>query len=564
MARTSPSFPDRSSPGQPPPPQPSPSRPEPPDPAQPPASDVDDLELRRRKIDESLTRLTAAHAGLGRKPAKPDVPQRGRRGRRWAFGRGVAVLAAVLVVLVSAVAWGTESWVDGKFRQVAALDPDSAAIQDAAAQQGDQNFLLVGSDARTGTQPGESVGNPTGGSGAGSDTIMVAHLPADRSRVVVVSFPHDLEVTRPACERWDPVSGNYTGPQLPAAPEVTLDSAFEFGGPRCITRIVQQLSGLAINHFVGVDFQGVKAMVDAVGGVGVCVAQPVRDSVLGTIVGRAGTTRLTGDQALSFVSAGHVLGDPTNDSGQIQRQQQFLSSLLRTALSGNVALDPPKLRNFLSAFASSTFGENVGLDALLPLAQSMQRLDASHVTFLTVPTVGVANERGNEVLRPAENLQMFTAIIDGQPLPGEAPGSTAAPVPRAPTPPAPGDGPLLPAQAVRMQVENGTSQPGAASALSHSLGRLGFAVVAVGNAPQPAAHTVIRYSADRSAQARTLGAAVPSATLQLDEANPGTVDLVVGSDYDGVVKPLPTPGTQAASALPENLPHINSGDVSCP
>jgi LCP family protein required for cell wall assembly len=159
---------------------------------------------------------------------------------------------------------------------------------------------------------------------------MIVHVPDDRSAVTVVSFPRDLEITRPACERWDPVSGAYSPEVLPPTPRVKLNSAYAAGGPRCVTRTIQEISGLAVNRFLGVDFQGFQGMVDAVHGVPICVERPVDDSVLGPIIAQAGPTVLTGQQALDYVRARHVDGDPSSDYGRIQRQQRFLGALLRS------------------------------------------------------------------------------------------------------------------------------------------------------------------------------------------------------------------------------------------
>ena len=149
-----------------------------------------------------------------------------------------------------------------------------------------------------------------------------------------------------------------------------------------------------------------------------------------------GFITLTGDKALDFVRARHVQGDVTSDYGRIKRQQRFLSSLLRKAMSSQVLFDPGKLTAFVQAFSKSTFGENIGIDQLFKLGQSMQGLEAGRVTFITVPTVGVANARGNETLRKTDNDNLFKAIRTDQALPGEAPGpANTGPNPTTAAPP---------------------------------------------------------------------------------------------------------------------------------
>lgn len=361
--------------------------------------------------------------GSNNQPATSRPRERKDRANQRAelLSRATCIVVAVLVFLATGVAWGAKTWFNSKFNEIAALDENSADIRNAPAQLGDENFLIVGSDTREGAEAEDNVGDAGGIPGARSDTVMLAHVPKDRRRAVVVSFPRDLEVSRPACERWNSETGEY-GEVVDAAEQVKLNSAFTVGGPRCVTKLIQQLSGMKINHFVGIDFQGFKGMVDAVGGVTVHIEEPMRDAQLGLIVAETGDVVLRGDQALNFVRARKVYGDPTfSDYGRMQRQQQFMSSLLKATLSRDVLLDMGKLSDFVNAFAASTFGENIGVDQLLTLAQSMRGLDAGSVQFLTVPTVGEANDRGNEVLLERDTRELFHALIENTPLPGERP-----------------------------------------------------------------------------------------------------------------------------------------------
>lgn len=380
------------------------------------------------------------------------APPRGHHPLR-RTGKALVTAVACLVFVVTAGGWTTTQWLDGQLRDVLALDPDSAAITDAEAQRGDENVLLVGSDSRMGAQRSDGVGSVDVVGGARSDTVMIAHLPADRSRAVVVSFPRDLQITRPPCEVWDPVSGSYTG-RIDAGTNVAkLNTAYEVGGPLCVTKVVQDLSGLAVTRFVGVDFHGFKSMVDAVGGVRICVERPLKDSQLGTIIPQPGYSTISGSTALNYVRARHITGDPTSDYGRITRQQHFLSALLRQVLSPSVLLNPGRLRALITAVAANTVGQNVDSSALLALAQSVQGLNPANVAFVTVPTTGLANEYGNEELQAADNAALFRTIIDGAPLPGTQPPEAPS-TPVAPQPPTPSAAPAPPA-AVPLVTVNG-------------------------------------------------------------------------------------------------------------
>lgn len=439
---------------------------------------VDDATQYRRKIDDSLARFSAAHdeyaeeeaaraqrrtkltAAPGRlieqtrtrlqrvvAPASTDEeageseqePQSSRADagkaqrtrlqekkfrrthRSVMTWRVAAAVVAGLVFLATGSAWGAKTWFNSKFEEIAALDKDSDAIRNIAGQIGDENFLIVGSDTRAGAAAEEGVGTAEGVPGARSDTIMLAHIPQDRARAVVVSFPRDLEIFRPDCERFDPRSGAYTGETVEGGHQVKLNTAYAVGGPKCVTKVIQQITGMRMTHFVGIDFSGFKGMVDAVGGVTVQVDEAIEDTVLGTVVPEPGAVHLVGDQALKYVRARHVVGDPTSGYGRIHRQQKFISALLDKTMSRDVLLDPGKLTGLINAFAASTFGENIGVDQLLVLAKSMQGLDSKKVKFRTVPTTGISNNRGNEVLRDEKARAVFNALVNNTPLPSEKP-----------------------------------------------------------------------------------------------------------------------------------------------
>jgi LCP family protein required for cell wall assembly len=435
---------------------------------------IDDSTKVRRKIDHSLARFSAAHDELAAEEAKkkqrmerftarpvqlleqtrtrlqrvvapiktgddeptravitpePETPQtrlqekkQRRTEKSILAGRITAAVLAALIFLGIGTAWGAKTWFNSKFTEIAALDENSADIQNAPGQNGDENFLIVGSDTRAGATADENVGSSDDIEGARSDTVMLAHVPADRQRAVVISFPRDLEISRPSCNRFDVGKNDYTDEVVNAATKVKLNTAYAVGGPRCLTKWVQQLTGLKVNHFVGIDFGGFKDMVDAVQGVTVRVDAPIRDTVLGMVISQTGDVTISGDQALSFVRARHVVGDKTSDYGRIKRQQEFINSLMRKVMSRGVITDPTQLSNFVTAFARATFGDNIGVDQMLTLAQSMKGLDPSKVNFITVPTTGESNSRGNEVLMDSQARAVFQALIDNTPLPG----STAA------------------------------------------------------------------------------------------------------------------------------------------
>ena len=557
---------------------------------------------KRRRVDQTLARFSKVHDELkaeekakrakrrlpwnaedaeleehldelakqpGEAPAQEDEKPKPKK--RGLFARVFAGTTAILVFVGTGVGWGFLKHTGDSIDKVRALDPDSAAIQNSEAQHGDENFLLIGSDTREGAAAGDGVGDANQVPGARADTTMIAHVPADRSRVVIVSFPRDLEIARPDCERFDPKTNEYTGETVPGQQFSKLNTAYEVGGPLCATKVIQDISGLRVTRFIGIDFHGFKDMVDAVDGVSVCVERPMYDTFMDKwIVQQAGkAVELRGDQALDFVRSRHVRGDPTSDYGRIKRQQRFLSSLLRKSMSGQVLLDPGKLTGFTEAFTKSTFGDNITVESLFSLGQSLQGLEAGRVTFLTVPTVGIANDRGNEELRVEDNAALFRAIVNNQPLPGEkpAPRSDTEEQQRA----LPQSSPLRARQqqadpkTLKVQVLNGgNTTDGMAGDTAANLAEHGYQIVLVNSAPK-VAHTIIYYGAGNEAAARTLASSIPGVHLKADPSMGRALVLVLGPEYDGEVVP---PGTApVAEPKPEKLPAdlkpINGDDVAC-
>jgi LCP family protein required for cell wall assembly len=540
------------------------------------AGDLDQelAELPTVLVEPPEPRREAAAGGGGTR--KPPTNRRLVLG-----GRITAASIAVIMLVATGFVWGSKQWFDGQFNNVPSLDQNSSDIKDSAAQLGDENFLMVGSDTREGAAAEDGVGTAGGVPGARADTIMIAHIPKDRKRVVMVSFPRDLEVQIPDCDKYDSAASKYPGGKIAPAKNQKLNKVFQVGGPKCVTRVIQNLTGLSINHFVGIDFNGFKGMVNAVDGVEVCVERPMYDTELKTwIVEKPGqNVTLRDDAALNFVRARHVQdspaknakGDPTSDYGRIKRQQRFLSSLLRKAMSSQVLLDVNKLTNFVGEFTKSTFGEGIDTDQLMTLGRSLQGVSTGKVTFITVPTVGIANERGNEVLRTKDNQNLFNAIIKELPLPGEqADGSPQAQAGGKPPESLQAQqGQLVDPKTVKLQVINSGAKDGEGRKAATGLRGQGFTVVQTSDGPAVPA-TVVRYGTDLNA-AFTAAASIPGAKVEQDPALGGAVQVFLGPNYGGKITapnangpgapntPPPPPNPE----LPKDLATVNAGDISC-
>lgn len=494
-----------------------------------------------------------------------------RRPAAWARRTGMTLVALVSVfaVVIIGAGWGYLRSTDGQYHQVAALDVHSSDIRDPDAQYGDENYLIVGTDSRAGDNSLLGAGTEEDAEGTRTDTIILVHVPSDRSRVVAVSFPRDLNVDRPACQGWDDETGTYTGQTYGAEYDVKLNGVFYNGGPRCLVKVIQKLSGLKINHFVGLDFVGFERMVDVVGGVEVCVSEPLVDEELGTILDQTGVQTLDGPTALDYVRARKVASEGASDYGRIHRQQMLLSSLMRTALSTDVLFDLGRLNRFINEFTQVAFGEGLDTESLLNLGRSLQNVEAGKVTFLTAPTAGTT-EWGNEIPRTTDIKAIFDAIIDKQPLPGES-GDHEEHAADAE------EVELLALQPyeVTVQVSNASNVDGAASATATTLGAYGFGIYSIGDYTGPVQSTMVQFSGDNEAAAATVAAMIPGAQLQRTSGLGNIVEVVLGPEYGGtIVEPAPagTPvsGSVAVdlesgeAAIPLDVSVLNAGENVCP
>ena len=234
------------------------------------------------------------------------------------------------------------------------------------------NILLLGSDTRAG-QDGH-IGGATPGL---SDTTIVLHVSADRKRAVAVSIPRDTMAVLPSCPRKD--GGTYAGGLN------QFNEAYAIGGPLCTLKAVESLTHIRMDHFVVVDFNGFRQIVDALGGVQICVPQTVDDTI-GHIHLDAGTYTVSGDKALDYVRERHALGY-NQDIGRMARQQTFLASMINKAVSLGTLTNPVKLYKFLDAVTKSITADSglAHLNDLASLAKSLRSIGLEHVRFMTVP-----------------------------------------------------------------------------------------------------------------------------------------------------------------------------------
>jgi LCP family protein required for cell wall assembly len=564
------------------------------------ADEIPDLAaLRRSRLERS------APEWVGEPSAEPVDPPKKRKSRRRVMlaGRSLAALFAVLALAMTGGAWQWQSSKNHMLNRISALDPGSRDIVDANAQYGDENFLIVGVDSRYGQNADMGAGGTQDAGGTRSDTIMLVNIPANRKRVVAVSFPRDLNIEPMKCEPWNPETREYgplyddqTGSYGPEEvyTETKLNSAYAFGGPKCLVKVIQKLSGLSINRFMAVDFSGFSKMVDALGGVEVCSTTPLEDYELGTVLASAGRQTVDGHTALQYVRARQVTTETNGDYGRIKRQQLFLSSLLRSMISKEVFFSLNKLNDVVNQFIDDSFVDNINTKDLVQLGQSVQGIAAGRITFITVPTTGYMDEWGNEHLREDDTHAIFDAIINDDPLPEER-NADNTPVPGTPesltnqTPkstPSETPAPKVSADAgemvdavttdptsVTVQVSNSTGEDGLGATAATELQQHGFNVTTPDDYPGPLTSTTVFFSPGNEEAAATVASAFTAPTIERVNGKGKTVQVVLGSDFATVSPPKPSGSSvqvhvlhgtgSTPTQLPQDLSVTNAADTTC-
>jgi LCP family protein required for cell wall assembly len=241
------------------------------------------------------------------------------------------------------------------------------------------NMLLVGSDTREGQ--GEGFGDDTS---VLADVIILLHVSADRKNATALSFPRDLLVPWPKC----PSTSIPPGPGYLPQSLGQINATIANGGPGCTLLTVEALTGLKIPYLGLIDFKGVIEMSNAIGGVEVCVTQPIDDPYTFLKLD-AGTHTLQGKDALKFLRTRHGVGDGS-DLSRISNQQVFLTSLLRKVKSAGVLGNPIYLYSLATAAVRNMqFSESLtNVNVMVAMAGALRNVDLDKMTFLQVPSRG--------------------------------------------------------------------------------------------------------------------------------------------------------------------------------
>ncbi|MBF8185807.1 LCP family protein [Nonomuraea sp. K274] len=445
-------------------------------------------------------------------PSGPSAPP--RRRRRWL--RWVVAVTVAVVLLVGGVVVGVFARLSGNIKHEDVTAEDLGATRPPKVAGTAMNILVVGSDQRDGKNAkyGRVAGERT-------DTIMLVHVSSERDNAMVVSFPRDSLVQLPTCRATRGLPGQHAHLGM-------INESFNSGGIACTWKTIESLTHIHIDHFVKIDFSGFKSMVNAVGGVEVCLPEAVNDKKA-LLHLPAGKQTLDGEQALGYVRARYSLGDGS-DIGRIQRQQMFISSMVKKAMSGETLTDPARLYAILDAGTKAvTTDEGLSVGVMRDLATSLQGLDAGRIRFITTPWHYSLTQPGRVEWVQPQAGRLFQIVAGDRSVEGIKGGQ--AKVSRS---------------QIQVELRNGTWRSGLGTEVAAYLEQRGYHITKIGNtARKPQAKTTVLYGPNGETRVPTLANDLPAAApRKLAGARTNRLVLVIGDDWTGL-KPLRSDDTDS-------------------
>ncbi|WP_030694403.1 LCP family protein [Streptomyces globisporus] len=473
-----------------------------------------------------------------------QVPPQSRRKRKQGASRKKKVLLwtggtmAFVLVGGAAGAYAIYNKLDGNIGTVDVGD----AAEGAPGMEGPLNILIIGNDVRTG-EGNESYGNKSNVTGH-ADTTLLMHVSEDRTNATVLSIPRDLKLKIPDCPTKQPDGSTKV---IPGPDGLTrFNESFGVSGrdPGCTMRTVKEMTGVGINHFMMVDFNAVKTLSTAVGGVKVCLTKPIKDPSYSKLDLPAGESRIQGETALAFLRNRHGLGNQS-DLDRIKMQQQFVASMMRQ-LKEDTLDSPTQLLDVANAATEAlTVDKGIGSALkLTSLAKEMGKVDLKNISFMTVPVVDnpdePPNKRATVVLDQEKAPQVFSMIQNDVSFTEVKRKERDAKNAQAQAQAKLLQGARAEAADVRVDVYNGSGIQGAAQSTINWLQNDKGVTRSTNksNAPERAAKTTLTYAPNQADQARKLAdmMGLPASALK-----PGTQDaavrepmtLVLGADFKG-------------------------------
>ncbi|TDQ64977.1 LytR family transcriptional attenuator [Actinomycetospora succinea] len=492
--------------------------------------------------------------------AEPPDDRGGRRSLARTVRLGLVVIS-VLVFALSGTAWAALS---GSISGSSALG--NGPVGNAA--DGATDILLVGVDSRTDAQgqplPNDVLRELGAGAADGvinTDTMMLVRVPNDGSRAVAFSIPRDSYVNIPGAFRRDKINSAYPGAKAEEANRLVqsgvtdpreVDVRSSEAGRQELVRAVGDLTGLTVDHFAEVNLLGFYTLTNAIGGVDVCLKNPVDDDLSGARF-PAGPRTVAGHDALAFVRQRHGL--PNGDLDRVRRQQAFLASMSRKVLSSGTLGDPITLSRLLDAVRQS-----VVLDGnwdLLQFARQMQDVSAGAVAFLTIPTNGTRNIDGRGEVLDVDPSEVRTFVNDAIGPEDSADANDEGPAPAT----------------IPVDVRNASDTQGAAARVVAVLSAQGYARTVAGNAEAPAPRSEVLFGPAGDGGGARVARSLGDLPTRFDPTvPPNSVRVLLGADYrgPGAAAPAPAPSSgfstdsdEAPAVAPPPQPAITADGVPC-
>ncbi|MFF1408327.1 LCP family protein [Streptomyces sp. NPDC058289] len=500
----------------------------------------------------------------------PGGGRRGGRSRKIGGGgrkRALTITGGTLAVLLIGGSVAGYLYYEHLNGNIRVTDIGDAGTSGGFKKDQPINILVIGTDKRSGAG---NEGYGDAGSVGHADTTILFHVSKDRSNATALSIPRDLITNLPVCPTKQPDGSTK---DIPGERGARFNTSLGQSGrdPGCTMRTVKELTGIQVDHFMMADFNAVKNLSTAVGGVPVCVAKDVNDKD-SKLKLTAGEHRLEGEQALAFVRTRHAFGNES-DLDRIKTQQQFLSSMMREMKSKETLTSPKKFFSLAEAATKSlSVDSGIGsIGKLTDLAGELKNIDLKNITFTTLPVLD----------NPAEKVKATVVVNQGQAEPllqmirGDVSLTEVEKKEQAAKDAADADakakldalmqGTRAAAKDVRVDVYNGGGPAGSASGTLNWLQNTKGVPRSsnLGNAPAKVDATQLEYAPNQADQARALAdmMGLPATALKMgtaDAAPKTPMKLTLGADFKGAGVSMTAP-----QQAPEGVQRVEADKSVC-
>lgn len=313
---------------------------------------------------------------------------RQKRLEGWKFVAAISglVITSLVVTAGMIVGW-TVTNLTTSIQTIELPGHEAPALAGVGEWEGGFNVLVVGSDTRVGQ--GDQFGETDGEL---NDVNLLVHVAENHDHATVISFPRDTLVDVPGCDQED---GSLSSERT----MTPLNQTWSIGGLPCVARTLENLTGLEIGYAGVMTFTGVAQLSTAVGGVEVCINEPIEDPWSGLNLPEAGYHTLEGGQALAFLRTRKGVGDGS-DLARISSQQVYMSALVRTLQADGVLNDVTRLYSIAQVAAqnmvlSSSLGS---LDVMVSMAQALRNIPNENIVFIQYPVLDAPADYPGKVI----------------------------------------------------------------------------------------------------------------------------------------------------------------------